>query len=202
MDTALGFGLGYALHAMRARFEFEFGEDPLASHSANDFAIAAMLARAFAEGFDLPTLPLGVAAVHAQQIARKDGGLVAAGTRTDFEVNVTTVARIGRHQKPSQREFLGGRSPFEAARFFLAERTHFRVMVAFKRPGCGELALEASKRLITLGKRCELRVFHGQIAEGARATIEAGIGEQARHFLEAVELSVETLSYGVFHFCP
>src|SRR5262249_16496141 len=75
MDAARPFGIGHALHAMNARFEFEFGESAAAANFRDDLLEAAH--RAFAQGhqLDLPALRGGVAFVHAEQIAGEERGL-------------------------------------------------------------------------------------------------------------------------------
>ena len=45
VDATLCLGIRYALHPVRARFEFEAGERALALNAGNDFAVTAMLAK-------------------------------------------------------------------------------------------------------------------------------------------------------------
>ena len=98
MDTALRFGLRHALHAVRTGFEFEGRERAAADHAADHFLVAAVLAQALAEDFDLPAATFGVARVHAMQISGEDGGLVATRAGTYFQIDVALVARILRQQ--------------------------------------------------------------------------------------------------------
>src|SRR6185437_1511640 len=92
----------HPLHAVSAGFEFQAREHTAAHHAADDFAIAAVLAGALAERLDLPPLALGIAAVHAQQIAAEEGGLIATGARADFQIDIALVALITRQQQALQ----------------------------------------------------------------------------------------------------
>ena len=58
------------------------------------FLVAAEFAGGFREQFDLPALALGVAGVHAQQVACEQGRFVATGARADFQISVARVLRV------------------------------------------------------------------------------------------------------------
>ena len=62
----------------------------------DDLAIAAVLAGIRAQDLDAPALALRVAAVHPEQVAREDRGLVAAGARADLEEQVRVVVGVFR----------------------------------------------------------------------------------------------------------
>ena len=94
VHASLRFGGGHALHAMRAGFEFQHGIRALADDSGDDFLVAAHFAGAFRYHLDLPALALGEARVHAEQVARKQGCLVAAGAGAHFEEHVALVVGI------------------------------------------------------------------------------------------------------------
>ena len=55
MDASLRLGGRYALHAMRAGFEFQLRKRAAADDAADDFLVAAVFARALAQ--DLPAQP-------------------------------------------------------------------------------------------------------------------------------------------------
>src|SRR5690606_41602754 len=50
------------------------------------------------------SLALGVAAVHAEQVAGEDRRLVAAGAGAHFQEQVGLVARVARHQQQGDRK--------------------------------------------------------------------------------------------------
>ena len=66
MDTALAFGGGDALYAVAAGFKFQTAVRTQADNAGDDFFIAAQFAFVGGNDFNLPTVALGVAAVHTQ----------------------------------------------------------------------------------------------------------------------------------------
>ena len=75
----------HALHAVAAGLEAQRAVDPIAIDAQHHFLEAAELARRLAEHLGLPALAFGKTRVHAQQVAREQRGLVAAGAGADFE---------------------------------------------------------------------------------------------------------------------
>ena len=106
VDAALCLGRRHALHAVRAGLELEPRVRALADDAADDLLVAAVLAGALAQHLDSPALPFGVARVHAEQVAREDRGLVAAGAGADLEEDVAVVARVLRDQQLRELESL------------------------------------------------------------------------------------------------
>jgi hypothetical protein len=64
----------------------------------DDFLVAAQLGRTGVDDAARPAHAVGIAGVHAVEIAREQRGLVAAGARADFHDRVAAVVRIGRQQ--------------------------------------------------------------------------------------------------------
>ena len=121
VDAALRFGRGHALHAMRAGLELEMRERAVADDAADDFLVAAVLAGALRQHFDAPALLVGVARVHAEQIAGEDRRFVAAGARAHFEVDVAVVARVLRQQQLRELFLFALQPRVEAGQLFAAE---------------------------------------------------------------------------------
>jgi hypothetical protein len=94
VDAALGFGVGHALYAVHARFEFELGEGAAAADFGNDLLEAPHGAFARRNHLDLPALVGGIAFVHAEKIAGEERGLVAAGAGADLHDHVALVHRV------------------------------------------------------------------------------------------------------------
>ena len=94
MDAAGAFGVRHALHAVHAGFELELGERAAAADFRDDLLVAAHRAFAGGDHLDLPALLGGVALVHAEQVAREQRCLVAAGAGANFEDDVALVHRI------------------------------------------------------------------------------------------------------------
>ena len=94
VDAPLRLGLGHALHAMHAGLEFELREHALAGDDGDDLLVAAGRRLARRQDLDLPALPVGVALIHAEEIARKQRRLLAAGAGAQFEDRVLLVGGI------------------------------------------------------------------------------------------------------------
>ena len=105
VDAALGFGLRHALHAVAAGFELELGIGALADDAGDDFLVAAHFARAFRHDLDLPALALGIARVHAEQVAGEQRRFVAAGAGADFQEDVALVVGVLGQQQLLQIDF-------------------------------------------------------------------------------------------------
>src|SRR3546814_3231529 len=73
VDTPAAFGNGDALDAVDAALEFELGEDALPRNAGDHLLVTADLGLIRRDDFDLPALRIGIAAVHAEQVAREPG---------------------------------------------------------------------------------------------------------------------------------
>ena len=101
MDAALGFRRGHPLHTMAAGLELELRIRAEAEDLGNHFLIAAEFALAFGNEFDFPSGALGVAHVHAEQVAREQSGFIPAGAGPDLQEYVALVAGV-----PGQQQLL------------------------------------------------------------------------------------------------
>ena len=92
---------GHPLDAMDAGFELQPREHALAGDVGDDFLVAAGVALALRQHLDLPAVKLGVALVHAEQVAGEQRRLVAAGAGPDFDDRALLVGRVlGQEQEP------------------------------------------------------------------------------------------------------
>ena len=107
MDAPGGFGDGHALHAVDAGLVFQTREGAVALDGEDDFFEAADAGFVLREDFNAPAAFFGVAAVHAEQVARKEGGFIAAGAGADFDDHVAVVARVLGHQQGFELFFEG-----------------------------------------------------------------------------------------------
>ena len=94
MHSALRFRGRYALHAMRAGFEFQHRVCALSDDARDDLLVAAHLAGTFSDHFHLPALALGETRVHAEQVAGKQRSLVAAGSGAYFQEHAALVVGV------------------------------------------------------------------------------------------------------------
>ena len=105
VDAALGFSGRHALHPVHAGFELQMGKGSCAIDVGDHFLVAAMLALAGGDHLHLPALEGGIALVHAEQVAREDRRLVAAGSGADFEDHVALVGGILGQQQDADLVF-------------------------------------------------------------------------------------------------
>ena len=199
MDAALCFRRRHALHAVRARFELELRVRAFAHDAADDFPVAAVLASAFAQHFDLPALPLGIARIHAEEVAGENGGLVPARAGADFQEDVRVVARVLRDQQVREFETLRVDAVAQFAYFVGGQFAHLDVGARGHFFRGAQLTFEPGKLLEPLRDGLEPRILHGEIAELALLRDDIGVGEQCAHFLEALDRPFETASDRLFH---
>ena len=127
MNAAGTLGVGHALHAVHAGFVFKLGKGAAAADFGDDFFIPAHRAFARCHDLDFPSLRGGVALIHAEQIAGKQRGFVAAGPGADFENDVALVHRIPGDERDPQLLFERGAPRLKLRPFFRSDRTHFRI---------------------------------------------------------------------------
>ena len=107
VDAPLRLRGGDALHAVGAALEAQGPVDALAGDGGDDLLVAARFTGVVVHHGDLPAARLAVAAVHAEEIAGKEGRLVAARAGADFEKRVALVGRVG-GEKGEKNRLLGG----------------------------------------------------------------------------------------------
>jgi hypothetical protein len=105
VDAPARFGFGDTLHPVHAAFVLEAGEDALARDARRDLLDAAELGLLPVDDLDLPALRLGVAGVHAQEVAREKRGLLAAGAGADLQHGGAGVGLVLRQERQLQRMF-------------------------------------------------------------------------------------------------
>ena len=130
VDAPLGFGLGHALDAVHAGFELQTGIGAFAFHRESDFFIAANADFICGEDFGLVVMQVGIAQVHAQQVGRKEGGLIAAGAGPNFYDNVAIVARVFWDQEGAQFSLNPVKLFAELLKLLFGEFAHFAFSAA------------------------------------------------------------------------
>ena len=84
---------------MHAGLELEARIGAMTDDAQDDFLEAAVFPLAGADHLGLPAAAGGILAVHAEQIAGEQGGLVTAGAGANLQENVGFVARIAGQQQ-------------------------------------------------------------------------------------------------------
>jgi hypothetical protein len=169
-----------------AGFELEAGEGATTGDAADDLAIAPVLARALAQGLDLPALCFGVAAVPTQQVAGEDGGLIPARARPDLKEKVALVARVAREQQALQLALLLLQALLYGAQLIITERPDFDIGVGGHLLCADKLPLQAPIVSEGRGGRLQTCVLHRKFPELLRNSNNLRIGEQVSEFLEAL----------------
>ena len=103
VDASAAFGHRHALDAMDAAFELQAGEDAGTADRCDGFLVAADLGGAGGDQLELPALGLGIALIHAQQVAGEQSGLIAAGAGANLEHRGSVVGGVAREQLDRQR---------------------------------------------------------------------------------------------------
>ncbi len=199
MDASLGFGLRHTLHTMRAGLELELGVDVVALDAGNHFLVTAVLALALGKDLHAPALFLGVARIHAEQVAGEDRRLVAAGTGTDFQEHVAPVVRVLGQQHALQIGFQGFELRLGLGHFLLGHLAHVGIAVLEQRLGAFEVLLDLAQLAIGDDHRLDLGVFARIGAEAVLVTDDLGIAEQRGELFETVLQDVQLVQQRSFH---
>ena len=115
--------------AVRAGLELELGVDVVALDPGNHFLVATVLALVLRQRLDPPALALGVARIHAEQVAGEDRRLVATGAGTDLQEHVAAVVGILRQQHALQAVAEGSETAARFGDLLLGEVAQLRVAV-------------------------------------------------------------------------
>ncbi len=94
MNAPAGFGVGHPLDAVHATFVLELAIGTLALNHKYSFLAASQVTERGRQKFNLPTLTLGKARVHAVQVPGKERGFVATGTGAHFDNDILFVVRV------------------------------------------------------------------------------------------------------------
>ena len=187
VDAALGFGGGHALHAVAARFELQCAVNVVTFDAQHDFLVTPQLGRVFADDLDLPAHAVGVAHVHAREVARKQRRFITTRARPDFDKRVACVVGVFGQQQALQFVFelpqLGGGS----GDFFLRHFRHLRVGQHLARSGQVGFALH--KTGIAAGDLGDLRMFARQHAVLRHVGHDVFAREQKIQFAQTLRIA-------------
>src|SRR4029079_4391738 len=199
VDAALRLGLGHALHAVHAGLELELRIGASARDARDDLAIAAVLAGIRAQDLDAPALALRVAAVHPEQVAREDRGLVAAGARADLEEQVRVVVGVFRHEMAEQRLLARVAARAELAMLVFRELAELGVVALAQLLGRRDIGFELPVALEVLRDLGEARVLLRKLAKALFVGDCRGLTEQSTDFLVALDQRDELVAQRVLH---
>jgi len=197
VDAALRFGFRNALHAVAARFELQPRIRAVADDAHDDFLVAADLAGVFRHDFHLPATALGVACVHAQEVAGEQRGLVAAGAGADFEENVALVVGVFRQERGLQRRFQVRDFRFAVGQLGLGQFAQFRIGEHF----AGRFLVRFNLPILAIQRhhRGEIGMFAGELAVAVHVASDFRLRQQGVEFLQPLVGASELVRQRGFH---
>src|SRR5690606_6212994 len=197
VDPALRFGLGHALHAVGAGFELQARVGAFALDPRDHLAESAVFAGIGRLDLHPPALALGVAGVHAQQVAGEDRGLVAAGAGADLQVRAAVVARIARYQQRHELFLERVQAGLSRGDLLLGQVAQLGVVAHLLR----RLEVGAGAGLVRHRRR--QRLEPGELARQRAETVLVArhrrIGEQSFEFVAAVGQRLQLTAQGRQH---
>jgi len=112
-------GAAFVFQAAVSAPAFDLGDDLLeAAHAAR---------RRRTDDFHLPALRFGIARIHPEQIAGKQTGFIAAGSRADFQKDVFVVVGVFGQQQDLDFFFQRGKLLLQLGHFLFGQRLQFFV---------------------------------------------------------------------------
>ena len=168
---------------MGAGFELQAFVHALTSDLDDHFLVAAELGLVGRHDLVAPAAILGVAQVHAQQIASEQACLITAGAGADLEKHIGVVVGVLGDQQLVQFDFERIEVLARVLRFLLRHGAHLGVVFAHQRFGVGDGVLAAAITLEAFDHRTDLGVFARQCA------ITLLIVDHCRHGQHAVQFS-------------
>jgi len=189
VDAPLRLGLRHALNAVDAALELQPAEHALAGDRGDDFLVAAHLA--FGDAIDLyaPAVVLGVALVHAEEIAREQRRLVAASAGAHFQDGRGVLVLVARGQQQGDLALQVRQLLLQPLQFVARQLRHLRIVGGRHGLQIGAFGSRLRQRLHEVGHRLQLGVFLGEAHDLGAV---AGRAHARFHLAEAVENLVET----------
>ena len=191
MHASLGFGGGNTLHAVHARLVFQRAVDLLAADGADDFLVSARGSLSEAGNLHAPPLALAIFGIHAEEVAGKDGRLVASRSSAYFEDGVAVVFGVGGDEQQLDALLDVGQAGFAGGGFLACHVAHLGVGLGLHQLlGLGQRGEAAYVFGSCLHQFAQLLVFLGQPHVAALVGNDGGVGNECRHLFEACHEAV------------
>ncbi len=127
MDAPAAFGHRHALDAMHAGFEFQPGEHAAPGDAGHHLLDAAQAGIVELQRLEAPAAQGGIALIHAEQLRREQGRLLAAGAGAHFENGVLVVGLVLGQQGELHLTFERGQSFLEGVELRLGQVPHLGI---------------------------------------------------------------------------
>ena len=205
VHAALGLGDGHALHPVHPALELEHAEGHLVRlaearrlHRHRHGAVAAEVGLLRVEDLDLPAAGLGVAAVHLEQVAREQRGLLAALAGLDLDQRVGGVVGVAGREQAGQPVDDRAELPLE-----LVGLRRERRVLGRELPGGGEVLGQPVVLVEPAHDRRELGVAAPDLARERQVGVGRGVGEGGLQLRELLAQVLGRLEHrGVSHARP
>jgi hypothetical protein len=196
VDAALGLGGGHALDAVDARLVLHLGVDLFAFEDGGDVLEAADVGVSLREDFDLPSVLLGEAQIHAKDLGNEERGLVATGAGAKLDDDVLFVVRIFGQEQDFEFFLHGGEARLEIGELRLGHLA--QVGVGFGEHGFGVRNGVAEAAVLTelFDGWLEVAVLLGDLAIVLLVVDDAGIAELAGEVFVAGFGLVKAVEHG------
>jgi hypothetical protein len=189
MDAARALGHRHPLHPVHARLVFESGKNARALDGDDRLLQPAEAGVARGEGLEAPAVQLGMALVHAVEVAREQGRLLAAGAGADLEDGAPIVRLVLGQERQLDRALELRQPVLERAQLLLGEGAHLGVegRVGQHLLEAGRLAPRRAQGLDAAGDAVQLGIF----ARQAGIVLAGDAGHLVAQLLAAREDRVE-----------
>ena len=177
------------LHAVRPRLVLQPCPRVTALHDERDIAEAAHLGRLPRQHLEAPTAQLRVPAVHLEQVARPQVGLVAALGAADLHDDVLAVVGVSWDEQLLERGLELGEARLTLGELALEVLAHLRVRLGREQlAGVGDVGLRPPVLAVGVDNRLELGVPAPGVARGRLIPARVELGQLR---LELLELGLE-----------
>ena len=185
MYPSLGLGGGDTLHAVHARFVFEGAIHLLSRYRADDLFEAACGAFAGARYFEFPPFHFAIFGIHAEEVAGKEGGFVAACPAAYFEYGVAVVLRVGGHEQEFYLLFECRYPGLALVELLPGHFPHFGVAFAVEYfAGFIDVSQQAGIAFAGVVYFFEVAVFFGEFGKAFAVVDDFGVGDKCAYFLK------------------
>ena len=197
VDASARFRGRDALHTVDAALVLQLAVHPAALDRRDAFLEPADAGVAARHHVDLPALPLGVLAVHPEQLAGEQGRLVAARAGADLEDDVLLIVGILRDEKDLQIADEGVAPGGEGFQLFLRQLAHVGIAAGDHFFGLRNLGRDGLVLAVLLDERLQLRQRLRVLAHFVRIRLYLGRAKQARQLVVAIFFGSQFVKHNV-----